>query len=92
MINIVTINSRCAQVLLWLLSSNKPITINDFSRKFKVSNRTVRYDLDIVDEFLSDNGFKPLIRKPNSGIMLVGSTNEKQGLTKLMKNFQKRKE
>ena len=87
MINIVTINSRCAQVLLWLLSSNKPITINDFSRKFKVSNTTVRYDLDIVDEFLSDNGFKPLIRKPNSGIMLVGSTNEKQGLTKLMKNL-----
>lgn len=86
-INIVIINSRCNQILLWLVNSNQPIKISDFSRKFEVSDRTIRYDLDIIDEFLYDNGFKPLIRKPNSGIMFVQSSNEKRKLIELMKKL-----
>ncbi len=82
--NIVTLNSRCVQLLLYLLDSTIPITIDSLSKKYKVSNRTIRYDLDIIDEFLNDNGFKLLIRKPNSGIMLMEDPDEKERLSGFM--------
>lgn len=87
MINIVTINGRCTQILSMLLNSDEPITINDLSQKLNVSSRTVRYNLDEVDGFLVDNGLKPLNRKPNVGITLVQNSDEKQELTELMKKL-----
>lgn len=87
MINIVTINVRCTQILSLLLNSTEPVTINYLSQKLNVSSRTIRYNLDELDSFLTDNDLKPLFRKPNMGIMLVQNSDEKQKLTELMKKL-----
>lgn len=84
-VKIVAINSRCAQILIWLLNANEPVKIQDFSEKFKVSERTIRYDLDLVEEFLRHHSLQPLSRKPRSGIMLVESPEGKQRLAGLLK-------
>ena len=85
--NIGTLNSRCVQVLLYLLNLNKPVTINSLGERYKVSNRTIRYDLDIIDEFLRDNGFKLLIRKPNCGIMFMKDSAEKRRVIDFITNL-----
>ncbi len=85
--NIGTLNSRCVQVLLYLLNLNEPVTINSLGERYKVSNRTIRYDLDIIDEFLCDNGFKLLIRKPNCGIMFMKDSAEKRRVIDFITNL-----
>lgn len=51
-----------------LINSNEPIKISELAKLFNVSSRTIRYDLDAIDEFLKYNNLPQLIRKPNVGV------------------------
>lgn len=62
------LNKRCSQILYKIISSNSPINIAKLSEIFGVSNRTIRYDLDKVDDFLISIELPQLQRKPNKGI------------------------
>ena len=51
------LTNRARQILLLLITSNsEEITINKLANKFKISERSVRNDLEIIDEFLYDLG------------------------------------
>lgn len=67
------LTNRARQILLLLITSNsEEITINKLANKFKISERSVRNDLEIIDEFLYDLGLgkverekKTIISMPN---------------------------
>ncbi|WP_341457862.1 HTH domain-containing protein [Clostridium diolis] len=40
------LNSRCSDILKLIANSSVPITIKDIALKFKISSRSIRYDLD----------------------------------------------
>ncbi|HHW57798.1 MAG TPA: BglG family transcription antiterminator [Clostridia bacterium] len=65
---IITLNERSKQILMKLINSNEPVKISDLAKIFNVSSRTIRYDLDAIDEFLKYNSLPQLIRKPNVGV------------------------
>ncbi len=65
---IITLDERCTQLLIKLVNSSVPIKISDLAKMFNVSSRTIRYDLDTIDEFLKYNNLPQLIRKPNVGV------------------------
>ncbi|WP_287841988.1 BglG family transcription antiterminator [Caldanaerobacter sp.] len=65
---IITLNDRSKQILMKLINSNEPIKISELAKLFNVSSRTIRYDLDAIDEFLKYNNLPQLIRKPNVGV------------------------
>jgi mannitol operon transcriptional antiterminator len=65
------LDSRGAQILVKIRDSEKPVTIKQLSDAFQISERTVRYDLNKIDTFLSDCQLPQLIRKPNSGIHIL---------------------
>ncbi|WP_242964369.1 HTH domain-containing protein [Clostridium beijerinckii] len=46
------LNSRCSDILKLIASSSMPLTIKDIALKFKISSRSIRYDLDRIDEYL----------------------------------------
>ncbi|ERM92537.1 PTS mannitol transporter subunit IIBC [Caldanaerobacter subterraneus subsp. yonseiensis KB-1] len=54
--------------MMKLINSNEPIKISELAKLFNVSSRTIRYDLDAIDEFLKYNNLPQLIRKPNVGV------------------------
>lgn len=62
------LNERGKAVLLRLLREETPIAVGCLATEFKVSNRTLRYDLDNIDAWLKVNHLPQLIRKPSSGI------------------------
>jgi len=62
------LNSRCSDILKLIINSNAPITIKDIAERYKISPRTIRYDLDRINEYLNEINLKPLNRKPNEGI------------------------
>lgn len=62
-------DERCLTILSILTSSNGEITISELSIQLGVSPRTVRYDLDKIDDFLMAHTLPPLIRS-RGGIRL----------------------
>lgn len=64
------LDKRKISLIKVFIKENKFVTIDNLSKTFKVSNRTIRYDLDSIDHWLKMNNFIPLIRKPRKGIYL----------------------
>ncbi|MBP2072433.1 BglG family transcription antiterminator [Thermoanaerobacterium butyriciformans] len=81
---IIILNERCTQILIKLLNSSLPVKITELASSFKVSSRTIRYDLDEIDEFLKYNNLPQLIRKPNVGVKFSESLEDKNKALELL--------
>lgn len=80
-------DERCAQLLSQIMSAGYPVKISELARAFNVSSRTIRYDLDKIDDFLKDNGLPQLTRKPGSGIGYSPTYYQKLKLLKLLESI-----
>lgn len=70
------IHKRVLKIIDVLLKHDKYITIDDVSSNLQVSNKTIRNDLQIVEEWLCEHNLK-LIKKTGVGIMIEGSRDDK---------------
>lgn len=59
------ISNRCILLINQLLKDDNTLTINELAHDFNVSERTIRYDLDKIDELIIKYNLSPLVRKPN---------------------------
>jgi len=75
---ITILDERTFKILKMLLDSNAPIKISEISKTLGVSNRTLRYDLDRIDDFLNDKKLPQLNRKPGLGIEYSPSPEKRQ--------------
>jgi transcriptional antiterminator/mannitol/fructose-specific phosphotransferase system IIA component (Ntr-type) len=75
-VGVKMLNSRCSNILKWIINSSSPIVIRDIANKFNISSRTIRYDLDKINEYLKEIGSKELTRKTNEGISIDLSEEE----------------
>lgn len=82
MINIL--NVRCSKILNKILNTKNPIKIEELSKIFHVSSRTIRYDLDHIDDYLKENNLDILTRKQNRGITFTTSTEIRQKLLNII--------
>jgi len=60
---------RANKIFSMLLESSKPLRIKDIAREFQVSERTVKYDLDLLRDWLKKYDIN-LYSKPNVGIWI----------------------
>lgn len=60
---------RCFSIVHILMERREPVTIAQLSRALHVSERTIRYDLDTLEDWLAEKGVG-LIRKSRVGICL----------------------
>ncbi|SKC89652.1 BglG family transcription antiterminator [Maledivibacter halophilus] len=65
----VCINSRQIDIIEWLIKEYKPITIKKMASNYKVSTRTIRYDLELIESWLSENK-ATLVKVPKKGMKL----------------------
>lgn len=65
----ITLNERCTHILLVIITSEAAVSIAYIAKEFNISTRTVRYDLDKIDEFLVFSKLPQLCRKQNIGII-----------------------
>ena len=79
-------NKRCTEILIKIINSPIPLKIKELSQTFNVSNRTIRYDLDHIDDYLKNNHLSILMRKPHKGISFKGTKIEQDHLLLLLKN------
>lgn len=69
-------NKRVLKIIDVLLKQDAFITIDNVSAILQVSNKTIRNDLQIVDEWLQENNLS-LIKKTGVGIKIDGKRNDK---------------
>ena len=62
-------NKRIMKIVDVLLKQDSYITIDKISEELAVSNKTIRNDLQIVDQYLEENNLK-LIKKTGVGIRI----------------------
>lgn len=84
--NTIFLYERAAQILLYLVNTNNPLTIFELQNLVMASNRTVRYDLDNIDEFLVSKNINKLSRKPRVGIAFVGNKKDREKIKSLLKD------
>lgn len=70
------LNKRNSNILNFIINSKNPVTTKELADSFHVSERTIRYDLDNIDYFLSENKLEVLDRKPSVGISYKVSPQE----------------
>lgn len=80
-------NERCVQLIFGLMNNNYPVKISELAEKYNVSNRTIRYDLDYIDQYLEKNNISKLKRKSNFGIKLIVNFDEKDKLMQSLKTI-----
>lgn len=65
----VYLTERCRALITFLLDQNKKVTIKNIANNFNVSSRTIRYDLDIVEDWLAEKNIV-LVRKSRVGVWI----------------------
>ncbi|MBU5592536.1 BglG family transcription antiterminator [Clostridium sp. MSJ-4] len=80
-------NERCIQIVFILLNSPKHLKINEIAKELKVSSRSIRYDLNLIDDFLKQNSLPSLIRKQNMGIFIQLSDEDNKKLLELLSEY-----
>lgn len=65
------LNERCIEILQYLRKSESFVKIDELAEKYKLTSRAIRYDLDKIELFLLNNGFKYLEKRHHSGVMLI---------------------
>jgi len=65
---------RCGEILDILINKDEPITIDSIAEKLNVSNRTVRNDLEELQEYLISTNKGEIVKKPRIGIWIETST------------------
>lgn len=69
-------NKRTMKIIDVLLKQDTYITIDNVSKILEVSNKTIRNDLLLVEEYLKENHLE-LVKKTGVGIYIQGSSDDK---------------
>lgn len=65
----VCLNSRQIDIIEWLIREFTPVSIKEMASCYEVSSRTIRYDLELIENWLSENK-ATLVKVPKKGIEL----------------------
>ncbi|WP_113675160.1 helix-turn-helix domain-containing protein [Vallitalea guaymasensis] len=76
------LNKRQIEIITYLINKNKYVSVKTIAAKFDVSIRTIRYDLELIDDWLNENK-ATLVKIPNKGIELKVITDKTLLLEKL---------
>lgn len=80
----VTLTYRQRNIIAYLAQSSSYLTIKSIAGHFDVSERTIRYDLDLIQSYLKE---KNLIKKPKLGVKLDCSTEENELLMRMIQSI-----
>lgn len=80
-------NARSIEILNIFINSNCEQTVEELSKKFGVSKRMIRYDIDDINIYLRENNIKEIDKKPNSPLSFDLSTRDKEKLKNIIDNI-----
>ncbi|MBL4936208.1 DeoR family transcriptional regulator [Clostridium sp. YIM B02515] len=85
----ITLTKRQKEIIKYMLGLNDFVSINKISERLDVSERTVRYDLDTIEEYLKLLKCS-MLRKPRFGILLGCDEDKREKLLHSIMDFNSR--
>ena len=79
-------STRLFELYKYLVDQKEPVSIQVLSEILDVSSRTIRYDLNEIEDLIQKYSLK-LIKKPNFGILLEGAEEEQFKVFAEFNNF-----
>lgn len=73
----MAITKRCRNIILEIIKKES-VKQSELARLFKVSERTIRSDIDEINYFLNTNSFAPLYKNKNKEITFKTDENKLQ--------------
>jgi transcriptional antiterminator/mannitol/fructose-specific phosphotransferase system IIA component (Ntr-type) len=67
------LNKKCLEILQYIRNERGFIKVEEISKRFKLTDRAIRYNLDKIERFLVKNGFDYFERQHSKGMRLVQS-------------------
>lgn len=64
------LNKRCTDLLEVLLYNNQHVKISELASTLSISNRSIYYDIQKINDFFSEHGIDPLVQERRKGIVL----------------------
>lgn len=64
------LNKRCIDMLQYIIHENDYVKIQELSDKYNVSDRTIRYDIERIEQFMLKNGFGYIQRQHMKGVRI----------------------
>jgi transcriptional antiterminator/mannitol/fructose-specific phosphotransferase system IIA component (Ntr-type) len=81
----VIVNSRTNKILTKILvNEKKRTTFSELAIEFKVSERTIRNDIQTINDFMSEQHLSPLQVKSNGEIFFEGTRKERELITSML--------
>ncbi|WDV46752.1 BglG family transcription antiterminator [Clostridiaceae bacterium M8S5] len=77
-------NERCGEILKILINRQEPITIDEIANKLKVSNRTIRNDMQKIQELIKNSKDIKIIKKPRVGVWINANLKGKKLLESII--------
>lgn len=74
---------RCSSIISTLLKTNHPIPISFFADEYQITERSIRSDLNNIDDFLLRNGY-PCVSRSRHGLFLELTDDRKKSLCQLI--------
>lgn len=81
------LNKRCLEIMDYLIKNNLSLSLKDMAEKFEISERSIRYDIENINYYLSRSKLNEL-EKSAKGIYILNEDISK--VEKLLKEITKR--
>ncbi len=65
------LNKRCIEIIKYFMSKGKVTSLKEISSKFNISERSIRYDIDNINYFLSKNRLNPIKKQQNGYFEII---------------------
>lgn len=69
----IILNDRCTKIFSKIINETESIKLSQLCEDFNVSYRTIRYDIQKINDFLECNNLPKLVVKPNVGVIYNNS-------------------
>ncbi|MFD3155380.1 BglG family transcription antiterminator [Haloimpatiens sp. FM7330] len=81
----MNLNKLSTALLIELVNARSYVKVSQFASKYKVTNRTIRYNLEKVEKFLLANGFDYLDRQHIKGVRIIKKDDKLKNFVKKFK-------
>ena len=83
----IILNERRFQIFNELIANNGKQSINSMAKKFQVTERTIRYDLDEINLFFTNKDFPVFFGVEDGTVTMVSSLSDKSEIINLVKHI-----
>ena len=67
----IELNKDCIEILEYMIEKDDYVNLEELAKRYKITNRAIRYKIDKIEAFLINNGFGYFDKKYKRGKKVI---------------------